>query len=837
MKLRRRDFLKTGAVIGAGAMVFNPAIGAFAKATGKKKTRERAEGWYPSTCQGCTTWCPIEVFIQDGRAVKVRGNQNSAINPGTVCPRGHMIPKQMYDPDRVKVPMKRTHPSKGRGVDPQFVPITWDEALSTIAGKMMELRNANETHKYVLFRGRYSYSRDILYSAVTKIFGSPNGISHSSICAEAEKSGAFWTQGFWGYRDYDLANCEYTVFWGSDPFRSNRQVPRAMSRLKELQANGKIATIDPMLTGAATKSDIWLAPKPGTDGALASAMAHYILVEGLWDRTFVGDFNNAGSFEANTPVDEADFTETETSGLVKWWNLELLDKSPEWAAGVTGIAAEKIKYLAGQMANAAPYVSIWYGPGIAMNPRGSYTAMAVYALNGLLGSIDHKGGPLQTTHVSVNGIPDYHDYQDAIAEEGTGYPKMDQRGTYLFPALHKGKSGGGVVTNNAANAMLAADPYNIKMAIGYWCNFPFSGTEGSRWVDALSELPFFAHVTTNASEMTQFADIVIPAAFSATEKLTFLKTYGNRYGEATIQQPVANRLFNVHADENEFSFLLAKALKDKGFSNIYDYFVNEFKDPESGASPTNEYEFAEYATKIFTKPSYDQLEGGWNEYLEKGVVTTEQYAFKTHWGGNFGTVTGKFEFFSETLKKALETHAGKFDKTVDELLTDTNYLARGELGFVPHYEEPKRWGSKEEYPFDFVDVKSRFNREGRSQNLPWYYIFSRLDPGDMNWEDRLRMNPQDASDLGISDGDNVKITTVKGSVFSKALLWEGIQPGTVAKTYGKGHWAYGRFASKDYADATPNGLNNNEILIDDYDRISGSTARNGGFVGVKIEKA
>jgi len=403
--------------------------------------------------------------------------------------------------------------------------------------------------------------------------------------------------------------------------------------------------------------------------------------------------------------------------------------------------------------------------------------------------------------------------------------------------MKKGHPGKGVVTNNAANAMLAADPYEIKAAIAYWCNFAFSGTEGKRWEDALTALPFLAHITTHASEMTQFADIVLPAAFSTTEKLTYLKVHGNLHTEISLQQPVANRIFDVRGDENEITFKLSIALKNKGFSNLYNYFVNEFKDPETGLSPSNEYEFAEYATRLFTKPSYDTLSGGWNEYIEKGVVTTGPYEFKEHWGGNFHTVTGKFEFFSETLKKALEEHAEKFGKTVDELLQDTNYQAHGDRAFVPHYEEPKRWGSVEEYPLTFIDVKSRFNREGRSQNLPWYYIFRRLDPGDMNWDDRLRINPQDAASLGISDGDDVKITTVKSVTYSKALLWEGIQPGTVAKTYGPGHWAYGRFASKDYSNAVPNGLNNNEILIDDYDRISGSTARNGGFVGVKVEKA
>jgi anaerobic selenocysteine-containing dehydrogenase len=70
----------------------------------------------------------------------------------------------------------------------------------------------------------------------------------------------------------------------------------------------------------------------------------------------------------------------------------------------------------------------------------------------------------------------------------------------------------------------------------------------------------------------------------------------------------------------------------------------------------------------------------------------------------------------------------------------------------------------------------------------------------------------------------------------KARLWEGVRPGTVAKCYGQGHWAYGRVAAKEYG-KTPLGGNNNELMPSDFDRLSGATARNGGFTGVKIEKA
>ncbi|MDZ7777985.1 MAG: molybdopterin dinucleotide binding domain-containing protein [Bacteroidales bacterium] len=108
--------------------------------------------------------------------------------------------------------------------------------------------------------------------------------------------------------------------------------------------------------------------------------------------------------------------------------------------------------------------------------------------------------------------------------------------------------------------------------------------------------------------------------------------------------------------------------------------------------------------------------------------------------------------------------------------------------------------------------------------------------GDNPDEDCIKLNPSDAAAIGISDGDTVVVSSVTGSITTKARLWEGVQPGTVGKTFGAGHWAYGRFASN-YAELTEKGGNNNEVLPDDYDRLSGSTARNGGFCGVKIEKA
>jgi anaerobic selenocysteine-containing dehydrogenase len=214
-----------------------------------------------------------------------------------------------------------------------------------------------------------------------------------------------------------------------------------------------------------------------------------------------------------------------------------------------------------------------------------------------------------------------------------------------------------------------------------------------------------------------------------------------------------------------------------------------------------------------------------------------RYTLKKGWGGKFNTPTKKFEFYREALKAGLLEHAKKYEATVDDILTGSGYVARGEVAFVPHHEPAKRHGSVADYPFTFIDYKSRLNREGRSANLPWYQEFKKVDTGDVSYGDVLKMNPADGAKFGLKTGDTVKISSMAGSITTTLKLWEGSRPGTVTKCYGQGHWAYGRVAAKDFAKGTPNGGNNNEILVDDYDRLSGSTARNGGFTGVKIVKA
>jgi len=845
MEIRRRDFLKVGVAAGASIALNGLPLNAFANGKDQKMGMGGTEPgrWIPSSCQGCTTWCAVEVFAQNGRAVKVRGNQFSKANGGYVCPRGHLALQQVYDPDRIKVPMKRTNPKKGRNEDPKFVPISWDEAISTIADKMIELRQNNESHKLVVFRGRYTYLTEFLYDILPKIYGTPNNISHSSLCAEAEKFGYYYTDGLFGYHDYDLAKTKYLIIWGADPVASNRQVPNAIRKLGDVLDHATVAVVDPRLNTSAAKAQEWLPVKPGEDGALATAMAHIILTNGLWNKGFVGDFKDGrNQFKAGQPLDEGAFEEKHTHGLIKWWNIELKGRTPEWAEKITGIPRAQIVRVATGFAKAAPNCISWLGPGSAMQTRGAYGAMAISALNGLAGCIDNEGGVVWEPSVPTAGYPKIDNYQDDIAKEGLKQKKIDQRGYKEFPSMAAGRAGSGVITNRVADAMLSTDPYDIKMAIGYWNNFNFSCTGAQRWDEAMSKLPFYAHIVTHPSEMTQFADIVLPAPHHMCElNAAYLKSKANLHGYLSLHQQVIKPLWDVRQEETEVVWMLAQKLKDKGFDKLFGYLSTEFKDPETGKIASNGKELAKITVKIHTAPIWNPkgpLKGdkvaGWEDLKRRGMYNSETYEYKKNWG-NFSTVTKKFEFYSETLKKALKEHGDKHKISIDEVLQAAKYTARGELAFVPHYEPPFLHGDEKEYPFIFVDYKSRLNREGRTANCSWYQEFKAVDPGDERWDDVIKINPADADRIGIKEGDIVRVSSPTGNITVKARLWEGMRPGAVTKCYGQGHWAYGRIASRDYSKRVPRGGNNNEILPADTERLSGSNVRN-GYARVKIEK-
>jgi anaerobic selenocysteine-containing dehydrogenase len=829
--------------------------------------------WVPTVCQGCTTWCMKEAYVQDGRVFHVRGNQHSKITGKSGCVRQSMALTELYDPDRVRYPMKRTNPRKGRGEDPGFVRISWEEAMDTFAEKLLELRQKGEPYKYMTTRGRYGATSGVMLSNITRIIGSPNAITHSAICAEADKFGPYFMEGNFGYRQYDIKNSRYQLTFGADPIAANRQVSFATREWGNMLDHAKVAIVDPRFSSSAQKADEWLPLKPGTDSALALALAHVILTEGLWHKPFVGDFfdgqnrfvsgqtvemesrvdapasaamdgESTDGLTAETEVVEPTavptFNEIYTHGLVQWWNLELKDRTPEWAAEITDLPVEQIVRVARDLGAAAPNVGIWMSRGMHMNTRGAYSSMCGHALAGLLGAAENEGGSMRFSSRPYASLPDGAAYRDDLAKAGIAMEMIDRRGRLEFPALARGRSGGGVISSQPANSILEEDPYGIDVLYSSWNNFAYAQPHAQEWEEALKKVPFQVHSTLNLAEQSMFADIILPASHSMFERWSVVANSGNGYGVVGIQQPMV-KIGDIRQDESEIPWLLAEALDRKGFSAPLEYLKNEFVDPETGAHPTNGDELGLIMVKMMTKPFWDpeSTVGGtkfnsWAEFLEAGMWTSDHYSFQSRWG-KMGTKTGNFEFYSETLKDALQSHADRHSTDIDNVLATCNYEARGELAFIPHYENPFRHGSESEFPMLFVDHKHKLNREGRGCNHYWYTGERDVEPGDLKFGDAAKINPVDADRLGIKTGDTVRLTSVSGSVTCTASVWEGVRPGCVVKAFGMGHWAYGRNVSKEFG-RTAIGGNNNELIPRDYDRLSGSSVFS-GQIGVRIEKA
>jgi anaerobic selenocysteine-containing dehydrogenase len=836
--LDRRNFLKLSAVsAGAIGITQVPFVNA--------KTRVAGElgKWVASTCQGCTSWCSIEGYIMDNKLVKVRGNANCMGNHGNICPRPHLAIQQVYDPDRIKTPLKRTNPKKGRGEDPKFVPISWDEAVNTIADKIMELINNDESHKSAIFRGRYTALNEVLYGSFPRLIGSPNNISHSAICAETEKMGRFYTAGYWNYPNTDILNTKYILSWGADIVASNRQVPHIINKFGDVRDNAKITAIDPRLSSTASKADTWLPIIPGEDGALAVAFAHTILVNGAWNKDFVGDFaDGINHFKVGEQIPEdVVFNEKHTYGLIKWWNLELYNKTPQWAAPISGIPVHQIEEVALDFARAGSKAISWQC-GSTMQVRGSSFSIAAEALNGLVGSVDAEGGMLQALSVPTAKPADFTPYLSEKILAGTKMPKIDQRGTKNFPCVTNGKAGSGVVTGNVANAMLAKDPYDLKLVIGYWCNFTFSISGSDVWERAMAQLPFYVNIGTHISEDCMFADIVLPTKQHMFERWGFVTSKQNAHSYLTIQQPMIKPLADAKTDETEVVFLIAQALAKKGYDAPLRYYTENFKDPVSGKEPTTPEEFDLYAVKMMTKPIWDgssndkgDIINSWDELLQKGVWNGKRFV-PGKLIDNFKTDTKKFEFYSETFKRTLLDHVDKNNLSgVDEAMEYADFTARGERVFVPHYEPAVRYGDEKTYPLIFTEHKSRLNREGRSQNCTWYYAIKDVDPGDEAEKDVTKINPITAASYGLQNGDKIKISSIQGSILSEVKLWEGVRPGVITKCYGQGHWAYGSVGSKKFG-SEPRGGNNNALMVHAFDRLTGTIVRHGGHTRVKIEK-
>ena len=205
MTIDRRTFLRwsafTGAAVGA-SKVLGPLDSPSAQPLPPKNPSLLEEKWMATSCLNCQARCAIRVRVVNGKAVKITGNPLSKVSEGKICPRGHMGVQVLYDPGRINTPLKRTNNQKGTGVDPQWVSITWDQALGELTNRLNKLRDKGEPNKLLLFYGLNTISSQDMINRFAEAYGTPNLISGDGLDSETEKSGNWMADGH--YASYGL---------------------------------------------------------------------------------------------------------------------------------------------------------------------------------------------------------------------------------------------------------------------------------------------------------------------------------------------------------------------------------------------------------------------------------------------------------------------------------------------------------------------------------------------------------------------------------------------------------------------------------------------------------
>jgi len=844
-KMDRRGFLKAAGVAGAATLgvisLDKPVIRALAQ--GLETARE--EKWVSSVCIQCPAGCGTKVRVVNGKAVKIEGNPEHPYSNGKLCPKGYAGLQLLYDVDRVKQPLKRTNPKKGKDEDPGFVPVTWDEALDDIANRLKTIRAEGKSHTVNFLSGRNQGRAGSVWGTFMKLYGSPNNIGHSSICADASKKAKSLLDGNDDYNAYDWENCNYVLNFGGAFIEAWRPTNLMLQRWAHMRrgrpVRAKQVMVDTRFSTTAIKSDEWLPVKPGTDGALALGIAHVILTEGLWDRSFVGDFKEKGrKFRIGETVAKEDFEEALTSGLIDWWNNVLINFTPGKASLITGIPAETIIRVAKEFATTKPAIA-GGERGAGAHTNGTYNHMAIHALNALVGSMFTVGGVMYQMGVPYASLSIKDDeYVDDVAKnvdkdfKEHKLERIDMAKSDEWPLVSN-------VYQNIPDNHAAGKPYKLSVMFTYYTNPLFSNPNPQRAWEAFKDV-FIVETSSYLSETALYADYILPDSYYL-ERWQDMAVYPSTgYPVTGFRVPAVAPVYDTR---NSMDVIIDIGKRMGGKMGEY---YNKLGNHEN---------MLREIAKGFEKVPGDNGVKDFNSWAEKGAWYKKPYLYRFsngkfyEWDGiGYNKEMKKTEEVKEEVKdgkpvktttvkdpvkeKLLKTKSGKFEFRSSKLegLNDKqkdilkSKIKNPDLFAYPHFEEPTFAGMGD-YPLYLSSPKMITHAEGRGANAQWLQERFGIVLGKA-WSSWIELNPDKADELGIKNGDEVWVESPIGKVKTMAVINPGNPPWIVVFPFENGHWNYGRYAKG-------LGVNPNEIIANLSDPVSAQSCTNATMV--KVEKA
>lgn len=826
--LTRRDFLALSAALSAttlaGTSLLSCAAPGGTDPTRLAEAREavrstrldyaRAKA-VPTICFGCTTHCGVIGWVQDGRVRLIEGNPLDPNSQGTICSKANGLISATEYPERLLYPMRRVGP-RGSG---RWKRISWDEALDEIADRMRPLREAGTPERFV-----FQYGRDKtkgVSKRFTDAFGTPHRLNRRSICSSNRRAPlmSFYGREF-EWESQDLENTQYVLNFGGNPMEAYQGGLFMRKRMMDAKVDrgAKLITFEIRPTATASVSDEYFAVNPASDGAIALALAHVIVRDGLEDRKF-WDRWSTWDFEA--------------------MRAHIQQYTPEWAESESGIPAADIERIAREFAAAAPACCTMSNRGSAKHYNGVQADRAIRMLDVLVGNVGKPGGFCLSSlrgwknRYGQEGLPvldqpsprpsGQNPWKPGTREFETLSPEVQAR-VRAFPAMWQDKYFGELATPSefplswhwySMRVGQLVYPYikegrqKVDVYMSYTLGAAYGMPEANLAREVLADeslIPFHVAIDINYGEQASLADIVLPEA-TALERWDAHST--NNYGlrpYTGIRQPLVEPLGEARAAQviwRDLARRIGGGMETYfDFEDLEDYYRDwhsnlpieweQFKREGIWTDPTRPLDYA-----LYDRPVPD------SELVESEVDAETGVIYSTKDGGReaigvmqdgqavrgFPTPTRRIAVYDPIFSLAAR-HVGL-------PADDMNASDVPVYGKVPEHE------NLDDDAYILTTFKWNVHTQGRSAY--WKYAT------EIVHTNHAMMAPETAARLGVETGDEIEITTFRpkglvyrageaepvGQIRNRVRVVPGMHPRVIAQAHHAGHWEHGTIARAD----------------------------------------
>jgi anaerobic selenocysteine-containing dehydrogenase len=504
----RRNFIKLTAVTGGAvtlASCGNPEHELIRFVPDEDLTPGLAE-LKPGVCPQCSAGCGTTIrvmqadvdTVRNGQAgvvtmsvaKKLEGNATHPVNQGALCPRGQAAIQIAYHPDRITQPLKR----RGAKGTNDFQPISWDAAIAELVAQLDGLAGTNAQASLACWIRPGSSARHDLTTMFLSRFGAAAPTTFELFGDDVLRRANFMSFGREQLPTFDLAASRYAISFGADflgTWNSPVAQASAYGRMRQGRRGirGAFVQVEPRMSLTGASADEWVAIRPGTEGVLALGLAHVIMRDKL------------------RPADAAG----RAGALIDGWSKGLADYTPQAVEQKTSVKAARVERLARELAEQRPSVALIAGAPLAQ-AHGLFQALAVNALNALLGSVGTPGG--------LSFMPQ----ADAAAASRPSRP-----------------------LRAVAADILAADKSAVQVLLLDGVNAVHATPPGWRVRDAVLKVPFVVSFGSFLDDTSVLADLILPDHAFLESWTDARPESGAAIALTTVAGPVMKPLYQTRA--------------------------------------------------------------------------------------------------------------------------------------------------------------------------------------------------------------------------------------------------------------------------------------------------